>query len=114
MRRGAWPNLIRMKDVDTKPTAGHGALAGYRSMPGVHDELLAADGSLRPAWSALMPRLAVMGPHELGRCRDGALRRGRFEPIAAGGRMAQHLVTIGEGTEDAKVVLRQRQRRTLP
>lgn len=63
-----------MKDVDAKPATGHGSLAGYRSMTGVHDELRAADGSLRPAWSALMPRLLALGAPELVRRRDTALR----------------------------------------
>ena len=40
-------------------------LADYRPMPGVPDELVGADGTLRPAWSAFVAALAGMGGEEL-------------------------------------------------
>lgn len=63
-----------MNEVDAKPVAAAGGLHGYRSMPGVHDEFRAADGSTRPAWAGLMPRLEAMGSAELGHRRDAAHR----------------------------------------
>ena len=63
-----------MNDVDAKPADEGVSLHGYRSMPGVHDEFRAPDGVTRPAWSALMPRLASLQPPELTRRRDTALR----------------------------------------
>ncbi|MFN0263999.1 circularly permuted type 2 ATP-grasp protein [Tepidamorphus sp. 3E244] len=40
-------------------------LAGYRPLPGVPDELLAADGTLRPVWRDLAHVIASMSPEEL-------------------------------------------------
>src|SRR5260221_5582759 len=42
-------------------------LAGYRPLPGVYDELLDAEGELRPHWSSFIAALARMGRHELAR-----------------------------------------------
>lgn len=47
-------------------------LTGYAPLPGVPDELLAADGSIRPAWDGVIAHLEAMSPDE----RDRAFARG--------------------------------------
>ncbi|OCW57150.1 circularly permuted type 2 ATP-grasp protein [Hoeflea olei] len=47
-------------------------VADYAALPGVPDELLAGDGSIRPVWSGLIERLDRLGPEE----RDRAFARG--------------------------------------
>lgn len=42
-------------------------LAGYRPLPGVHDELVGADGAPRPHWNAMLAALAEMGVDEVNR-----------------------------------------------
>lgn len=39
--------------------------AGYRPLPGVPDELMAADGSVRPVWQPFLDYLSATGPGEL-------------------------------------------------
>lgn len=43
-------------------------IAGYRTLPGVHDELVDANGRMRPHWAGLLGRLARLGTAEL-ECR---------------------------------------------
>lgn len=40
-------------------------LAGYRKVPGVHDELVDAEGRMRPHWAGLFARIARMGSPEV-------------------------------------------------
>jgi uncharacterized circularly permuted ATP-grasp superfamily protein/uncharacterized alpha-E superfamily protein len=40
-------------------------LSGYRTLPGVPDELLEADGSIRPVWRDLIRAIEAMSPAEL-------------------------------------------------
>lgn len=40
-------------------------VAGYRTIPGVHDELMDADGRVRPHWLPLLGRLARLGRAEI-------------------------------------------------
>lgn len=42
-------------------------LAGYRPPPGVPDELLDAEGRVRPVWQRFLAQVAELGPGELGR-----------------------------------------------
>jgi uncharacterized circularly permuted ATP-grasp superfamily protein/uncharacterized alpha-E superfamily protein len=49
-------------------------LAGYRPVPGVHDELVDDDGSLRPHWLPLLSRLAAQGRAEVESRFSGADR----------------------------------------
>ncbi len=49
-------------------------LAGYRPVPGVHDEMMTADGRLREHWQRLIGDLAAFGPEERRR-RDQATAR---------------------------------------
>lgn len=49
-------------------------IAGYRTLPGVHDELVDADGRMRPHWAGLLGRLARLGTPELERRFAGADR----------------------------------------
>ncbi|WP_170294717.1 circularly permuted type 2 ATP-grasp protein [Roseospira navarrensis] len=46
------------------PVAGSSWLR-YRPPPGVHDEMMAPDGSVRPHWADLMARLDALGPREM-------------------------------------------------
>ncbi|KTS41827.1 hypothetical protein NS228_05465, partial [Methylobacterium indicum] len=39
--------------------------AGYAALPGLPDELVAADGALRPAWALFLGRLAELPDHEI-------------------------------------------------
>jgi uncharacterized circularly permuted ATP-grasp superfamily protein/uncharacterized alpha-E superfamily protein len=42
-------------------------LAGYRPFPGVHDEMMTAEGEVRPHWRGLLAGLAALGRDELER-----------------------------------------------
>lgn len=42
-----------------------GLIADYRLLPGVPDEMIGADGAIRPAWSALISALDELGRDEL-------------------------------------------------
>src|SRR5271163_4825009 len=42
-------------------------LAGYRPLPGVYDEMMAEDGSVRAHWIELLTGLAGLGREELSR-----------------------------------------------
>jgi len=42
-----------------------GIIADYALLPGVPDEMLDAEGHIRPAWSVLIDAFDEMGPHEL-------------------------------------------------
>ncbi len=42
-------------------------LAGYQPLPGVHDELVDAEGHVRPHWSSLLAALSEMGVDEVNR-----------------------------------------------
>ena len=39
----------------------------YRPLPGIHDEMIAADGSIRPHWAAFLDGLAAMSDGELAK-----------------------------------------------
>ena len=49
-------------------------VAGYRTIPGVHDELMDAEGRLRPHWLPLLSRLARIGRPEIEQRFAGADR----------------------------------------
>lgn len=56
-------------------TAGRvGLLHGYRPLPGVHDEMVDAEGRLRPDWARVGHVLDGLGHHELNRRRAEAAR----------------------------------------
>ena len=42
-------------------------VAGYRPLPGVVDEMMDADGQVRPHWKQLLSQLAALGPDEISR-----------------------------------------------
>ncbi len=42
-------------------------LAGYRPLPGVIDEMMDADGGVRPHWQPLLSMLGALGAEEIGR-----------------------------------------------
>jgi len=49
-------------------------LAGYQPLPGVHDELVDAEGRPRPHWMSMLAALAEMGVDEVGRRFNAADR----------------------------------------
>ncbi len=49
-------------------------VAGYRALPGVHDELVDASGRLRSRWRGLLGRLSALGLEEIDRRFAGADR----------------------------------------
>lgn len=49
-------------------------IAGYRTTPGVHDELVDAHGRVRPHWGGLLSRLVRLGPREIEARFGGADR----------------------------------------
>ncbi|QIB34341.1 circularly permuted type 2 ATP-grasp protein [Ancylobacter pratisalsi] len=50
-------------------------LAGYRPLPGVHDELVSADGQPRRHWTSMLAALAEMGVDEVNRSFAAADRQ---------------------------------------
>lgn len=54
--------------------AADSLLAGYRPLPGVHDELIDPQGKARPHWGPLLAALAEMGVDEVDRLFDAADR----------------------------------------
>ena len=56
----------------TAPSATGGAVPGYHPPPGVHDEMAAADGSVRPHWQRFLEKLLALGPAGMERCWDKA------------------------------------------
>ncbi|MFK8253456.1 circularly permuted type 2 ATP-grasp protein [Ancylobacter terrae] len=64
MLKGSDPQaLTRRFEAD----AVEALLAGYRPLPGTHDEMLDADGRPRPHWVPLLAALAEMGHEEVER-----------------------------------------------
>ncbi|WP_238120879.1 MULTISPECIES: circularly permuted type 2 ATP-grasp protein [unclassified Xanthobacter] len=47
--------------------AAESLLGGYRTLPGVRDEMMDAEGRPRPHWVSFLATLAEFGPEELGR-----------------------------------------------
>src|SRR5712692_6699024 len=42
-------------------------LSGYRTLPGIFDEMMDRDGRVRAHWRPLLAMLAGLGPKEIGR-----------------------------------------------
>ena len=61
-----------------KPPAGPSIIADYRLQPGVPDEMIDAQGNIRPGWSELMAAFDRLGPTELA---------ARFDNVQAGQRV---------------------------
>ncbi|HEX2677972.1 MAG TPA: circularly permuted type 2 ATP-grasp protein [Polyangiales bacterium] len=57
------------------PEPAHAALAGYVASTSGYDELMAADGALRPHWSRFAQALAGLGPNDVTRGWDAAQRQ---------------------------------------
>lgn len=51
------------RDVESgqPPAVLDSLLAGYRPEPGIFDEMIAADGSVRPHWAPILARVSTMG-----------------------------------------------------
>src|SRR5262245_53810846 len=52
------------------PDAANGLarlLTGYRPLPGIHDEMMDAEGSVRAHWRPFVEMLAGLGPEEINR-----------------------------------------------
>lgn len=59
-----------MPDRAARPkteTAAERLVAGYRPVAGVHDEMMAPDGSIRPAWRPYLSALGALGTEEIAR-----------------------------------------------
>src|SRR5262245_21459730 len=48
-----------------KKAAGPSLVAGYDLLPGVPDEMVDAEGRVRPSWSTLIDAFDELGPEEL-------------------------------------------------
>jgi uncharacterized circularly permuted ATP-grasp superfamily protein/uncharacterized alpha-E superfamily protein len=65
---------ISREAVDTKPDSPHSLAGNYPANPSVVDEMIAADGSLRPHWRQFVSMLDLLGAEELQRSREHARR----------------------------------------
>ena len=59
--------------VSRKP-ASESLFRQYRPLPGVYDEMFAADGAMRAHWRQFAGLVDAIGPHELGRRWEQARR----------------------------------------
>jgi uncharacterized circularly permuted ATP-grasp superfamily protein/uncharacterized alpha-E superfamily protein len=48
-----------------RPVSYTALVGGYRAQPGLYDEMVDADGAVRPHWRALLGELAALGPEQL-------------------------------------------------
>ncbi|PZU94560.1 MAG: hypothetical protein DI527_03000 [Chelatococcus sp.] len=55
----------RIRSGRTKAGRRGALLEGYRPLPGVHDELIAADGTVRPHWEPVLQAWSALSPDEL-------------------------------------------------
>lgn len=55
----------RTRSVRTRAERRNALLAGYRALPGVRDELVAADGSVRPHWEPFLAEWCALSAEEL-------------------------------------------------
>src|SRR5438876_1101173 len=56
----------------------------YKPVPGAHDEMLGANGELRPHWQTFFQALQAVGPAEFARpCHGLRLPGSRFLPLYA-------------------------------
>ena len=60
--------------VDTNPDSPRSLAGNYPANPSIADEMIAADGSLRPHWRQFVSMLDLLGAEELQRSRDHARR----------------------------------------
>ena len=59
------PNAKRDDNPRDKQDRRERLLGSYATLPGVHDEMLAADGSIRPQWEGLLDEWTNFSPDEL-------------------------------------------------
>jgi uncharacterized circularly permuted ATP-grasp superfamily protein/uncharacterized alpha-E superfamily protein len=55
----------RSPSARTRTERRNALLAGYRPLPGVHDELIGADGEVRPQWEPFLAEWCAFSPDEL-------------------------------------------------
>ncbi len=55
----------RSPSVRTRTERRNALLAGYRPLPGVHDELVGPDGQIRPHWEPFLSEWCALSPDEL-------------------------------------------------
>ncbi len=55
-----------MPRAQPRPAKGR-LFASYRPLPGVPDELVAPDGTMRPAWAGIIAHLEALSPQDIGR-----------------------------------------------
>lgn len=61
------PNTKQIESQRGKTERRHRLLAAYAPLPGVHDELMAPDGNIRPQWEGLLDEWTSFTPDELTR-----------------------------------------------
>src|SRR6516165_10646521 len=84
-------------------------VAGYAPLPGIFDEMMDADGRVRPHWHLFLARLAALGPEEISRrfaaadrhLRDSGVFYRVYEDPAGGERPwpFSHVPLILDGAE---------------
>jgi uncharacterized circularly permuted ATP-grasp superfamily protein/uncharacterized alpha-E superfamily protein len=84
-------------------------LAGYAPLPGIFDEMMDADGRVRPHWNLFLAKLAALGPEEMSRrfaaadrhLRDSGVFYRIYEDPAGGERPwpFSHVPLILDGAE---------------
>ncbi len=67
MGKGGFVSGADQRSEVFEKAAAESLLGGYRTLPGVRDEMLDADGRPRPHWVPFLAALAGMGPEELRR-----------------------------------------------
>src|SRR5882672_12064034 len=53
--------------VDAQPNGLERLLSGYSPLPGIFDEMMDADGQVRPHWRPFLTMLASLGADEINR-----------------------------------------------
>ncbi|HUG61667.1 MAG TPA: circularly permuted type 2 ATP-grasp protein, partial [Methylomirabilota bacterium] len=56
------------------PPVGAGLVNGYRPLPGVYDEMMQADGAIRPVWNRFLGALDPLGSDQIAEAFDRAGR----------------------------------------
>jgi uncharacterized circularly permuted ATP-grasp superfamily protein/uncharacterized alpha-E superfamily protein len=75
-------DAVQIPKPPSRVDAAQALLAGYRPLPGVHDEMMAPDGSLRDHWQRLVGALAALGTDERRQREQATARLLRDSGIA--------------------------------
>jgi uncharacterized circularly permuted ATP-grasp superfamily protein len=75
-------DAVQIQQPSAGVDAAQALLAGYRPLPGVHDEMMAQGGRLRDHWQRLVGALAALGPEERRQREQATARLLRDSGIA--------------------------------